>query len=158
MSTRSMQFFMTRSECEGVLRGIARELSLHLVLVIPGNPEQIEMASSTGPFTMTSGKQAEWVYLSKAPVTATQLQSAYTKPAVWGWARCILPQQKERMLYRADLGCVLDWYEAGTRHMNPTTVEIYGGIVKLLKKKLAFQTYIGPEGGALKPCKGVRHS
>lgn len=158
MSTRSMQFFMTRSECEGVLRDIARELSLHLVLVVPGNPEQIEVASSTGPFTMTSGKQADWVYLSKAPITAAQLHSPYTKPAVWGWVRCILPQEKEAVLYQADLACISDWYEAGTKHMNPTAAEVYVGIVKLLKKKLPFQTYIGPEGGMLKPCRGVKHS
>lgn len=160
MSTRSMQFFMTRSECEGVLRDIARELSLHLVLVVPGNPEQIEVASSTGPFTMTTGKQAEWVYLSKAPVSVVQLQSSHTQPAVWGWVRCILPHQEGNVLYKADLACKSDYYEPETKtvHENPASIEIYRRVLKLLKRKLPFQTYIGPEGGELKPCRGEKHS
>jgi hypothetical protein len=160
MSTRSMQFFMTRSECESTLRDITRELSFHLVLVVPGNPEQIEVASSTGPFTMTSGKQADWVYLSKAPITGAQLQSSHTEPAVWGWVRCILPWEKETILYQADLACKTDYYrpETKTVHENPVSGDLYRRVVTLLKKKLPFQTYIGPEGGVLKPCRSVKHS
>lgn len=160
MATRSMQFFMTRAECETVLRDIARQLSLHVIIALPGNPERIEIASATRPFTMTSGEPAYWAFLSKEPLSPLQEKASHSLPAEWGWVNCTLPSQAGGVLYRSDLGCKSDYYrpETKTIHENPASIELYEAVVKLLRKKLPFQTYIGPEGGASKPCRGVKHS
>ena len=160
MSTRSIDFFMTRHECETVLLAIAEELSLHLILSIPGNPEQIEMASGAILFTMKSGKQAYWASLAKEPLSPAQRQSSHSHPAEWGWVNCTLPREEGSVLYRADLGCKSDYYQPDTKtiHENTVSIEIYVRAVKVFRKKLPFQTYIGPEGGVLKPSRGVKHS
>jgi len=100
------------------------------------------------------------VYFSKSTVSVAQLRSSHTKPVVWGWACCWLPRQEGNILFKADIGSKSDYYESDTEtvHENPTSHEIYSRIVKLLKKQLPFQTYIGREGGELKPCRGEKHS
>lgn len=151
---------MTRAECETVLRDIARELSLYVIIALPGNPERLEIASATGPYTMTTGEPAYWTFLSKKPLSAVQQQAAHSLPAEWGWVVCTLPRQEGGVLYQSDFGCKSDYYRSETKtiHENPVSIELYVAVVKLLRKKLPFQIYIGPEGGVLKPCRGVKHS
>ena len=160
MSTRSMQFFMTLDECETVLRDIARELSLHLILGVPGNPERFEIAKDDQHLTLSNGEQPYWVFLAKAPLSPFQKNASHVHPAKWGWVQCVIPREKDNVLYMTDLGCKSDYYEkeSKTVHENPLSIEIYTRVVRFFRKKLRFQTYIGPEGGAMKPCSGVKHS
>ena len=161
MSTRSIQFFMTREECESALADIAKDLSLHLILGKPGNPEKLETVSEDNRFTFKDGEQAYWGFLAKEPLSPRQQLTSKSCPAEWGWVICTLPMEKGKVLYRADLGCKTDWYLRETRTIgeNQLSLEIYQRVVARLRKKLPHQSYIGPpEDSRLKPCKGVRHS
>ena len=160
VANRSYRFFMMPDEFTDFLCMIQCKMSLHAVLVRPGNPELIELPERDGATTMSDGGLAYWVCLAPDPPRPDQLSAPQVLVGPWGWVKFDVPTVQEGTLYMADLGTKSDWYDAATHTIleNPAPIRLYDRILRQLRKRLPFEAWGIIPGDEAPWRSGVRYS
>jgi hypothetical protein len=160
MSTRQTQFFMRLSEFADFAQEVERTCGTTFIeyrrdnsIVHAGSIKEVMALLSRDP---TNRK----FYLAESVPSVMPLHQNFA-PGREGWVGLDVPCEDGNRLLMSDLGSRSDWGEGGVRHDSPVAHKLYGRVVKILRRRLKFPTWvvtIRPTVGTPMACKGLGYT
>ncbi len=161
MATRSMQFFMTTTEIELLVREISEKQGLMLILS-RRSPAQLEIADQRRGLKMVDGQLADQIFLSPIEPDLTAIDMASLRPGELGWVQIDVPRSVGNVLYSVQMGAKSDWFDEKEQRVaeNPASLDLYSKVLPHFKKYLKSPCFARNvmEGGRCQEYPSIRYS
>lgn len=138
MATRSTQFFITTAELESLVREVANELGLTVILSRRDPQPKLEIADQSQGFKMADGQLADQLFLSMAEPDLTTIDVANLRPGELGWVQLDAPREIGNTLYLVQMAAKSDWFNDKEQHLseNPAALALYAKFLPHLRRDL----------------------
>lgn len=137
MATESIQFFMRRDEFRELIGRLRDRLQLYVILH-RSDSSALELARSGLSFGEEF--ESDTLYLSSSePARDTLLDLHEPNPAAWGWVEVDVPVESASVLYLAQAGTKVEWYDPSCDSVrkNAEGLKLFRAIAKEFRSVLS---------------------
>jgi hypothetical protein len=159
MSTRQTQFFMRPPEFADFVKEIEEVCGTTLMKDRRDGVIHVGTIADAMALLAKNPVSREF-YLAEFVPSPLPAHKGFA-PGREGWVGLDAPREDGNRLLMGELGSRSDWFEGGFRHDSPVAHHLYGRVLKILKRRLKFPTWmvnIRPDAGPPRSYKSIGFS